>query len=83
MAEKENFIFATKLVRGAYMEQERRLAQEHRYDDPINPNFESTSKMYHQCLDEVLNSMNKRPSGRVQVMVASHNEETIRYAIEK
>lgn len=65
------------------MEQERRLAQEHGYDDPINPDFEATSRMYHACLDQVLNSIAQRPTGHVQVMVASHNEETIRYAIEK
>ena len=65
------------------MEQERRLAREHAYDDPINPDFESTSRMYHNCFDQVLKSIERRPTGQVRVMVASHNEETIRYAIEQ
>jgi proline dehydrogenase len=65
------------------MEQERRLAREHGYEDPINSNFEVTSNMYHTCLDEVLKSIVKRDSGRVRVMVASHNEDTVRYAIQK
>jgi proline dehydrogenase len=82
-AEKYNYIFAAKLVRGAYMEQERQLARQHGYEDPINPNFETTSTMYHACLDEVLQNIVKRESGRVRVMVASHNENTIRYAIQK
>jgi len=82
-AEKYNYIFAAKLVRGAYMEQERLLAREQRYEDPINPSFDATSKMYHACLDEVLNSTVKRDPGQVRVMVASHNEDTIRYAIQK
>lgn len=82
-AEKYNYVFAAKLVRGAYMEQERRLAQEHGYEDPINPSFEATSKMYHSCLDEVLKTIVKRESGQVRIMVASHNEDTIRYAIQK
>ncbi|CAF1080901.1 unnamed protein product [Rotaria sordida] len=82
-AEKYNYIFAAKLVRGAYMEQERRLAQQYGYEDPLNENFEATSNMYHVCFDEVLKSIAKRSSGQVRVMVASHNEDTIRYAIQK
>ncbi len=83
LAEKYNYIFAAKLVRGAYMEQERRLAREHGYEDPINPNFETTTQMYHTCLDEVLKSTAKRKPNQVRVMIASHNEDTIRYAIQK
>ncbi len=83
LAEQHNYIFAAKLVRGAYMEQERRLAQENGYEDPINPNFEATSQMYHTCLDEVLKSTVKRKPNQVRVMIASHNEDTIRYAIQK
>jgi proline dehydrogenase len=84
LAEKYNYIFAAKLVRGAYMEQERRLAREYGYEDPINPNFEATSQMYHTCLDEILKStMVKCQSNQVRIMIASHNEDTIRYAIQK
>ncbi len=82
-AEKYNYIFAAKLVRGAYIEQERQLAREHGYEDLINPNFEATSNMYHTCLDEVLKNLLKRNSGQVRIMIASHNEDTIRYAIQK
>lgn len=82
-SEKHNYLFAAKLVRGAYMEQERRLAREQDYEDPINPDFKTTSNMYHACLDEVLKNIVKRPPGQVRIMVASHNEDTIRYAIQK
>ena len=82
-AEKQGYIFAAKLVRGAYMEQERRLAREQGYEDPINPSFEATSQMYHTCVDEVLKSIAKTAPDRVRVMIASHNEDTIRYAIQK
>ncbi len=83
LAEKYNYIFAAKIVRGAYMEQERRLAREHGYEDPINPNFEATSQMYHTCIDETFKSTAKRQSNQVRVMIASHNEDTIRYALQK
>ncbi|CAF1325409.1 unnamed protein product [Adineta ricciae] len=82
-AEKYGYIFAAKLVRGAYMEQERRLAREQGYEDPINPNFEATSRMYHACLDEVLKSIQKRHPNQVRIVIASHNEDTIRYAIQQ
>jgi proline dehydrogenase len=83
LAEKGNYIFAAKLVRGAYMEQERRLAEEQGYEDPINSNVEATTRMYHACFDEVLASLKRRPVNQVRVMIASHNEETMRYAIDK
>lgn len=70
-------------MRGAYIEQERRLAQQYGYEDPINSNFEATSKMYHTCLDETFKYMAQRSVGQARIMVASHNEDTIRYAIEK
>ena len=82
-AEKYNYIFAAKLVRGAYIEQERQLAREHGYEDPINSNYEATSNIYHTCLDEVLKNLLKRNSGQVRIMIASHNEDTIRYALQK
>jgi proline dehydrogenase len=83
LAEKYNYIFAAKLVRGAYLEQERRLARELGYEDPINPNFEATSQMYHTCLEETLKSTVKRTPNQFRIMIASHNEDTIRYAIQK
>ncbi|CAF4141385.1 unnamed protein product [Rotaria socialis] len=59
VAEKYNYIFAAKLVRGAYMEQENRLARENAYESPINPTFEATSQMYHTCFDKVLQNIVK------------------------
>lgn len=83
LAEENNYIFAAKLVRGAYMVQERRLAREGGYEDPINPDFDATTQMYHVCVDEVLKNTVKRKPDQVRTMIASHNEDTIRYAIQK
>jgi len=38
--------------------------------------------MYHGCLEEVFNQIKQRPMGEIAVMVASHNEGTVRFAVE-
>lgn len=52
------------------------------YEDPICPDFESTSQNYHRVLEEVMETIPKRERGQVSVMVASHNEKTIKYTVE-
>lgn len=84
-ASRQDFFFGAKLVRGAYMEQERARAEELNYPDPINPDFEATSDMYHKCLLECMRRIQGlRLAGqpnKVGIMAASHNEDTVRFAI--
>ncbi|KAK9498114.1 hypothetical protein O3M35_003993 [Rhynocoris fuscipes] len=86
-AKRQNFYFGCKLVRGAYMEQERARAAALGYPDPINPTYEATSDMYHrtltECLRRIKDLKNKGEANRIGIMVASHNEDTVRFAIEK
>ncbi|XP_058174165.1 proline dehydrogenase 1, mitochondrial isoform X3 [Anopheles ziemanni] len=87
-AKRQNFYFGAKLVRGAYIEQERARAAALGYEDPTNPSFEATTEMYHKTLTEclrrirILKDSNMDPK-KIAIMVASHNEDTVRFAIEK
>ncbi|XP_054727683.1 proline dehydrogenase 1, mitochondrial isoform X3 [Anastrepha obliqua] len=87
-AKRQNFYFGAKLVRGAYMEQERERAASMNYPDPICPNYEATTDMYHKTLTECLRRIkllkdNGEDAKKIGIMVASHNEDTVRFAIER
>ncbi len=70
-AEKRNFILGVKLVRGAYMEKERKRAEEMNYPSPIQADKASSDRDYDAavvfCLDRIT---------RIATIVASHNEES-------
>jgi proline dehydrogenase len=75
------------------MEQERKRARQMGYSDPINDSYEATTAMYFSNLEYCLEAMKRSKrmesngvisgGGRISVMVASHNEMTVRYAVEK
>jgi len=58
-----------KLVRGAYMEKERKRAQELGYASPIQPNKEATDKDYNEAVRFCIDHLDD-----IGLIVASHNE---------
>ena len=68
-AKSENFVAGVKLVRGAYMEKERKRATELNYEDPIQPNKESTDNDYNKALQLLIEQVN-----HCAIVAGSHNE---------
>lgn len=67
------------------MEQERRRAAKIGYDDPVNASFEATTEMYHEALEHAMSQISAQgvEKKKIAVMVASHNEDTVRFAVRK
>ncbi|KAM7369005.1 hypothetical protein PAMP_013304 [Pampus punctatissimus] len=81
LSRREGWYFGAKLVRGAYMYQERARAKEIGYEDPINPDYEATNRMYHMCLEYMLEEIEH--SRKANIMVATHNEDTVKFTLQK
>lgn len=69
VAAMHNYFLGAKLVRGAYLEKERKRAELMGYPSPIHPDKEATDQAFNQALAFCLD--NKQ---RVSVMCGSHNE---------
>jgi proline dehydrogenase len=81
MARQKNFILGAKLVRGAYMEKERKRAEEMGYATPINPDKVATDKMYNDALVfcvshlEYIACMNATHNAQSSMLLADLMEE--------
>ncbi len=76
-AVERNFVLGAKLVRGAYMEKERRRAEEKGYASPIQKDKESSDRDYNAGLEFCIANLE-----RIGLIVASHNEYSNLYATE-
>lgn len=72
-AEQRDYILGAKLVRGAYMEKERKRAAEMGYTSPIQPNKESTDRDYNEGVDFCLSHLS---SDHISVFIGTHNEKS-------
>eukprot|EP01128_Nolandella_sp_AFSM9_P008435 TRINITY_DN511_c2_g1_i14.p1 TRINITY_DN511_c2_g1~~TRINITY_DN511_c2_g1_i14.p1 ORF type:complete len:265 (-),score=45.02 TRINITY_DN511_c2_g1_i14:754-1548(-) len=71
---------ACKLVRGAYMEEERGLAAQLGRSSPILESYDETSKSYDEGVAFVMDKMQQ--GAKVSLMVASHNIASCGKALE-
>jgi proline dehydrogenase len=76
-ARQQSFILGAKLVRGAYMEKERKRAQEMGYPSPIQPDKASSDRDYNAALEFGIEHIDQ-----IALIVASHNEYSNLYATQ-
>ena len=65
-----------KLIRGAYMEEERRLAGETGLESPVWESIEETHSCYNDCLTMAVEAVDKNSL----IFVASHNADSVNIA---
>jgi proline dehydrogenase len=76
LAQAEGFILGAKLVRGAYMEKERKRAADMGYPSPINETKQATDNEYNAavrfCADNI---------GHIGFVAGTHNEDSCRLLV--
>ncbi len=77
-AEEKGYYPGIKFVRGAYMDEERELAREGGYPDPICKDKPATDKNYNDGVAYVLERID-----RFELFIGTHNEESCRLAADK
>ena len=77
LAREGNYLLGAKLVRGAYMEKERKRAQLQGYASPIQPDKEHSDRDYNEAVKFCLQHLEQ-----ISVCVASHNEGSNRLALD-
>ena len=76
-ASKQNgFNLGIKLIRGAYMNEERELAASKGYESPIWDTLEETHKCYNDNMQHVIRNMKQTD----MMLVASHNMDSCEIA---
>ncbi len=68
---RENFRVGLKLVRGAYMEKERKRASEKGYEDPIQPNKDASDRDFDLALQFCVEHIDK-----MAICLGTHNENS-------
>ncbi len=66
---ERNFVLGAKIVRGAYMDKERKRAAELGYPSPIQPSKEASDRDFNAAIEFCINHLDN-----IFVIVASHNE---------
>ncbi|WP_375416646.1 proline dehydrogenase family protein [uncultured Hymenobacter sp.] len=68
-AARGNYYLGVKLVRGAYMEKESRVAQQRGHQNPINPTKQATDDLYNESLRYCVGHVD-----RISTCAGTHNE---------
>lgn len=77
-AKSNGYVYAVKLVRGAYMEKERERADEENYPSPIQPDKRSTDRDYNSAIDYCLDHIDD-----MSFVAGTHNEASTQYLVKR
>lgn len=77
-AKEKGYFIGYKIVRGAYMEKERKRAEEQNYPDPIQPSKDATDRNYNEGIDFVMANLDK-----VSAFFGTHNEKSTELVMDK
>jgi len=73
IVEDNNRCFGAKIVRGAYMEKERKLAKTQGYPDPVNDTYQDTCDMYDRVGEHMMSHI-AEVGDRCNIVLGTHNE---------
>jgi len=76
-ARQGNYQYGVKLVRGAYMEKERKRAAEKGYPSPIQPSKQASDADYNEALKYIVDNIDI-----LALCAGTHNEDSSRYLTE-
>jgi proline dehydrogenase len=76
-AKADGFKAGFKIVRGAYMEKERKRAEEKGYDSPICESKLATDDNFDTCMSYILNNLND-----ISLFIGTHNEQSCYLAMK-
>jgi proline dehydrogenase len=77
VAQREGYYLGGKLVRGAYMEKEARVAGQRGYQNPINPTKQETDNLYNESLRYCVQHID-----RISICAGTHNEASSKLLTE-
>jgi proline dehydrogenase len=77
IAKEKNYLAGIKLVRGAYLEQERERAEKSGYPSPLYPDKQSTDNAFNRAMAICLENID-----RTSLFVGTHNEESLTLLME-
>jgi proline dehydrogenase len=80
-SDRYSYHFGAKLVRGAYMESERKLAEKKGYPDPIHDTIEDTHRTYNESVEFLLRHAVESDK-KLEIMCATHNQHSIEMTIK-
>lgn len=77
-AQEKGYIYAVKLVRGAYMEKERERAEEMDYPSPIQPDKAATDRDFDAAVEYCLENIET-----LAFVAGTHNEKSVQLQAQK